>query len=73
MNIKTIKVTICGYCVSSFFRIEDAKQFIEWQFPCMIPALAEAVGRAYIGCSALNAFVADVGQVEIELEEREEE
>jgi len=39
----------------------------------MIPALAEAVGRAYIGCSALNAFVAGVGQVEIELEEREEE
>lgn len=73
MNIKKIKVIICGYCVSTFFRIEDAKQFIEWQFPCMIPALAEAVGRAYIGCCSLNAFVSNVGQVEIELEEREEE
>ena len=73
MNIRKIIITIPSYCVVEFFRIEDAKQFIEWQFPCMIPALAEAVGRAYIGCSALNAFVADVGQVEIELEEREEE
>ena len=73
MNIRKIKITIPCYCVVEFFRISDAKQFLEWQFPCMIPALAEAVGRAYIGCSALNAFVADVGQVEIELEEREEE